>query len=249
MKQCSQYFQRLLPYLIYVFISVCAQAADGGISLDQTRVIFGAEQRNKKVTLINQSDQVYLMNSRVLRSPDDGTAVPETLPFIVAPPLFRLESDSRHTVTVVRNDTSELPADRESVFYLSFLAIPSISKPTDNFADGGMQPQVSVGMRSVIKLFYRPEGLTLPVRDAAEKLVFTPQGQFLHVVNPTPYYLTLAQLQVNGRVVNTQEQGAMIAPFSDRNYHITGAAREVNWSVINDYGGHSRTYQIILQEK
>lgn len=225
-------------------------ASDGGISVSLTRMILVGGQKSEKVTLINRSDRVYLINSRVLQSPYGAGEPNNPAPFMVTPPLFRLESDSRNSVMVVRNDTSTLPTDRESVFYLSFLAVPSVSKPEDNDgADGVIQPRVSVGIRSVIKLFYRPSSLGMSVHSASEKLLFAQRGNVLHAENPTPYYLTLAQLQVNGQAVDIREQGAMIAPFSSRDYQVTGAIHDVDWSVINDYGGVSRTYQTVLQEK
>lgn len=226
----------------------CVQAAGGGISTGQTRVIFGSGQKSEKVTLTNQGDRVYLINSRVQRSPDGGAELSGAVPFMVTPPLFRLESDSRNTVMVVRNDTSGLPADRESVFYLSFLAIPAVSRPDEDGSAGEqLQPRVSVGIRMVIKLFYRPAGLAVPVQDAPEKLVFTLRGNLLRAENMTPYYQTLAQLRMNGQTVDVREQGAMIAPYTGTDYRITGPAGEVSWSVINDYGGVSPLYRAVLK--
>lgn len=218
-------------------------AADGGISLGQTRVIFEGERKSEKVTVNNQSDRVYLINSRVLRTPDFTAGPADTVPFMVTPPLFRLESHSRNAVLVMHNDASALPADRESVFYLSFLAIPAVSKPADNSADDMMQPRVSVGIRSVIKLFYRPQGLGMSAEAAAEKLHFTVNNGVLHAENPTPYHLTLAHLQADGRAVDVRAQDPMIPPYEGRDYRITGGTGEVSWSVIDDYGGVSMTYR------
>lgn len=237
-----------LTVLLGVMHSAHAVAADGGISVGQTRVIFSDKQNSAKVTLKNHSDRVYLINSRVLRTPDgrDDATQASTVPFLITPPLFRLESGARNAVLVVRNNTTALPADRESVFYLSFLAIPAVSQPADEGLDGGMQPRVSVGIRTVIKLFYRPSALGLAVDAAPEKLVFTRNGALLHVDNPTPYYQTLANLTVGGQAVDIRAQGAMIAPFSQGDYRTTGAGKAVSWAVIDDYGGLSRTYQSAL---
>lgn len=249
--RCEYIISGVLPALAGCVLMLAwtgVQAAGGGISTGQTRVIFGGDQKREKVTLTNQSDRVYLINSKVLQSPDGGAEPPETVPFMVTPPLFRLESDSRGTVMVVRNDTSALPADRESVFYLSFLAIPAVSRPDKEGSTGEqLQPRVSVGIRSVIKLFYRPAGLAVSAQDAPEKLTFTREGNVLHAENPTPYYQTLAQLRVNGQVVDVREQGAMIAPYAGADYRITGQGGEVSWSVINDYGGVSPLYRAALK--
>lgn len=248
MRLCNDYFKVLLLFLtglLGMSLCVCSFASEGGFSLGQTRVIFEGNRPSAKVTLNNQSSQVYLINSRVQRTPEMTSASQDNVPFMVTPPLFRLEKQSSSSVLIVPNDTSALPANRESVFYLSFLAIPSI-KRNDEKDSSAMQPQVSVGLRSVIKLFYRPTGITMPVSIAPEKLTFHQRGEYLHVENPTPYFLTLAQLHVNHNPVDVREQGSMLAPFSGQDYKISGAAQRVSWAVINDHGGLSKTYQAAI---
>lgn len=222
-----------------------SQAEGGGLSLSQTRVVFEGMDKSAKVTLNNQSDRVYLINSRVLPTSDATRQVTEMMPFMVTPPLFRLEKESRNTVLIAKNDTSKLPTDRESVFYLSFLAIPAVSNAREVNTDAGMTAtQVSLGIRTVIKLFYRPSGLAMPATAAPEKLTFAQQGTQLTVKNPTPYYVTLAQLMLDGRTVNVREQGAMIAPFSEEIYAVNGAlAKQIHWSVITEFGGVSELFR------
>lgn len=247
----SPYLATLLCCLSTFLCMAPMSYAEGGLSLSQTRVVFDAKAKGAKVTLSNQSDRVYLVNSRVFPTPDTSRQPSESMPFLVTPPLFRLEKESRNTVLISKNDTSALPTDRESVFYLSFLAIPSVKKsPTPEAADadaeaGMTSTQVSFGIRTVIKLFYRPSGLSMPSAAAPEKLTFTQQGTQLSVHNPTPYYVTLAQLTLNGQNVNARDQGAMIAPFTTQAYTVksTGQANKVQWSVINEFGGVSELYQ------
>lgn len=222
-------------------------AADRGLQLNQTRVIFNAKAKNATTTIKNHSDRVYLVKANVMATLDLSAAkkgtVDSTVPFMVTPPLFRLEPNSQSTVLVVRDGTAELPTDRESVFYLSLLAIPSTSKSTEE-RNAGVSAQVSVGIQTIIKLFYRPEGLSIPVQYAPKKLTFRQVGQNLQVGNPTPYFVTLAKLTLNGKSMDVRdaEAGAMIAPFSTQNYPITGQAQQATWTVINDYGGESAEY-------
>lgn len=222
--------------------------AEGGLSLSQTRVVFEGKAKSTKVTLSNQSDRVYLINSRVLPTPDATGQTGELMPFMVTPPLFRLEKESRNTVLIAKNDTSKLPTDRESVFYLSFLAIPAVSNPvreaTTDTDEGTTTTQVSLGIRTVIKLFYRPSGLAMPATAAPGKLTFAQHGTQLVVKNPTPYYVTLAQLTLDGSGGNVREQGAMIAPFSEKTYTVKGdIASRIEWSVITEFGGVSERFR------
>lgn len=244
------YWAGIASVLSAFFFAATLSYAEGGLSLSQTRVIFEAKAKSAKVTINNQSDRVYLVSSRVLPTPEANRQVAETMPFMVTPPLFRLEKASRNTVLISKNDTSGLPTDRESVFYLSFLAIPAVKKsdaaPGESDADSTMtSTQVSFGIRTVIKLFYRPSGLAMPAAAAPEKLTFTSQGTQLTVNNPTPYYITLVQLNVNGQAVNVRDHGAMVAPFASQDYPLKGASpvNTVQWSVVNEFGGASDLFR------
>jgi len=237
-----------LGLLCGMALGMPASHAEGGLSLSQTRVVFEGKAKSAKVTISNQSDRVYLINSRVLPTPDATGQAGEVMPFMVTPPLFRLEKESRNTVLIAKNDTSKLPTDRESVFYLSFLAIPAGSNPvreaTTDTDEGTTTTQVSLGIRTVIKLFYRPNGLAMPAAAAPGKLTFTQHGTQLVVKNPTPYYVTLAQLTLDGRGINVREQGAMIAPFAEETYAVKGPiASRIEWSVITEFGGISELFR------
>nr|MDQ6119426.1 fimbria/pilus periplasmic chaperone [Klebsiella pneumoniae subsp. pneumoniae] len=64
-----------------------------------------------------------MIKADVFATPDGRntqTDPKSAVPFMVTPPLFRLEPNSQNSVLIVRNGAAQLPADRESVFYLSF---------------------------------------------------------------------------------------------------------------------------------
>ena len=236
------FLMTMMGFLSTIILSISLSYAEGGLSLSQTRVIFEGTEKSAKVTLNNQSDRVYLVNSRVLPTPNMGRQFTEMVPFMVTPPLFRLEKESTNTVLISKNNTSTLPTDRESVFYLSFLAIPAVKNNSEEAVDENMTTtQVSFGIRTVIKLFYRPIGLSIPAAQAPEQLTFSLHKTQLTVSNPTPYHVTLAQLTSNGENVNVREQGAMVAPFSSQSYQIKESTQTniITWSVINDFGGVS----------
>lgn len=246
-QRLTRVIMRVAGMALFVLLGSTALAADGGLQLNQTRVIFDANGKNAKATIKNQSDRVYLVKAGVLATPDSTATkkneVVPPVPFMVTPPLFRLEPNSQSSVLVVRDGTAELPTDRESVFYLSLLAIPATAKLTEE-NNAGVSAQVSVGVQTIIKLFYRPAGLSMPIQTAAEKLTFRQVGQDLQVSNPTPYFVTLARLTLNGKVMDVRNTatGAMIAPFSAQNYPTTVPVQQVSWTAINDYGGESAEY-------
>lgn len=235
----------LVMALMCIGFSVPLLAAEGGLRLSQTRVVFEGSSNSTKVTLTNNSDQVYLIKGDVMNTPEGNAQLPAP-PFMITPPLSRLEAQSQNTSLVIRNGTVALPTDRESVFYLSLLAIPSTPKGI-NAEENMTNAQVSVGIRNVIKLFYRPAKLPMNAEQAANKLTFRQVGQQLEISNPTPYYLTLAELKTDSQVVDVRNVDAMIAPFSMNHYPATGKVSQVEWRVITDFGGAGPTYHAKVQ--
>ncbi len=229
----------ILPLYCIGFITH-AFAHSAGIKLPQTRVIFNSKDKGALATIQNQGDNVYLVKASVLNEVNTSS---KAVPFAVTPPLFRLEPHNQQTVRIVRQGNGSLPADRESVFYLSFLAIPSTTETsnTDN--------RVAIGLQTVIKLFYRPERLAMSSEKAATELTFQQQGELLIVSNPTPYYLTLGSVSVAGKTLPFGEAGQMIAPFSQATYPHSGHATAATWTVINDYGGISAPNQATISKQ
>lgn len=235
--QHSLLSRTFLPVAAYILLSLlsAAQAAEGGLRLAQTRVIFNADNKNANAVIKNNGQQVYLIKAAVMNTPEGNNPALPAAPFMVTPPMYRLEKESQSTALIVRNGTAQLPADRESVFWLSFLAIPAVSKNGET-PDNMTSAQVSVGIRNVIKLFYRPAGLSPSFERAQEKLTFRREGLHVSVNNPTPYYLTLAVLSFNGKDVSLQDHNPMIAPFSSAVFPAEGAVSQAQWAVITDYG-------------
>ena len=216
-----------------------ASAAEGGIRLNQTRVVMTENDKNVAVTLTNGGTLPYLVKASVAPTPTDSSVDAKTVPFVLTPPLFRLEANNRHTLLVVRQGQHDLPTDRESVFYLGFLAIPASQAPEAG-EESNVAAKISVGIKSTIKLFYRPAGLALAATDAPPQLTARSVAHGMELTNPTPYYVTLSQLEVNGQPVILQYEDAMLSPFGSQHYAVSaGSLRSVKWKAINDYGGET----------
>lgn len=230
----------VLFYIILFWLPVSTQAAEG-LKLPQTRVIFYAGEKSTTAGIQNLSDKLYLVKAEVLNSTVQNEQEKNSAPFLVIPPLFRLEPQSQYTVRILSQGAINLPDDRESVFYLSFLAIPSTTPP-GRADESAVTAQVSVGIQTLIKLFYRPAELSMTAREAQNKLVFHTYKDTVVMENPTPYYLTLNTLSLKGQNIELEKSGAMIAPFSKKTYHVDGKAEGAKYTVINDYGAVSKPY-------
>lgn len=215
-----------------------AFAAEGGISLSRTRVIFQSTDNAQTLTLQNHGSRPYLVQSAVVATPQGH----EPAPFLTTPPLFRLEALSKNTLRILRKGDVALPTDRESVFYFTAVAVPAMTPPKEK-DDSSLAARISVGIQNTIKLFYRPVGLAMAPEEAEGRLTFHLQGGKVQVDNPTPYYLTFSSLAFDGTEINVRDSVSMIAPFSQVSYSVVGHVSKAQWSVINDYGGTSQQYQ------
>lgn len=208
-----------------LFICLSSHAGDGGIRLGQTRVIFSSSDKAQTITLSNSDQSAYLIQSRVQKGPEDTAAAP----FITTPPLFSLKGKSSQILRILPQN-SALPADRESLFFLSVSAIPARTEPVMS------DDRLSVGVRFLLKLFYRPQGL--PDVDGCI-LTFSQDAQGLRIANPSAYFHTLGALSINGRSVPLDQQPVMVAPKSSLSLAVDGPLRNIVWQTITDYGGLS----------
>ncbi len=220
-----QPFYRALAAMLLTF-SLCSQATSGGISLGQTRVIFSSTDKAQTLTISNSGKQAYLIQTRVQKELNDAASAP----FIVTPPLFSLQGNSRQILRLLPQSTS-LPMDRESLFYISVSAIPAQSGPvTPN-------DRLSVGVRFVIKLFYRPQGL--PADSSSCYLRFRREPHVIRVVNPSGYFQTIGMLTFDQRPRELGQETSMVPPHGSITLPVDRAVNRVNWQTLNDYGGLS----------
>ena len=233
----------MLAGLLFCSAPVFSQSTSGGLSLSQTRVILSAGSSGENVSRHNPGERPWLIRGRVFTGPEQETPAP----FMVTPPLFRLEAGGSNTVRIMPQGIQALPADRESVFYLSFLAIPPSSRSLDSEPSVSVAAQVTVGVDTVIKLFYRPAGLADTPQVAAGKLSFHYIHRHVEVSNPTPYWQTLSMLSFNGKKVDVRHHGSMIAPYSSRQYPQNKQPQTVEWTVITDYGGNSPAFHAVVK--
>ena len=160
-------------------------------------------------------------------------------PFLITPPLSRLDPGMENLLRIMRVSSNDLPADRESVFWLNVKEIPEK-------AEGENVLQIAV--RTRIKLYYRPAALrggdASLARNSLKWAVAAGangQGAVLKVVNPTPYHVTFTGFRINK---NQQEiRTEMLPPMAEQSYPLkaikTPQAITVTYTTINDYGGET----------
>ena len=208
--------------LILAMSMVISVPASAGVVMGGTRVIYPQSAREVAFTVANkESATPYLIQSWI---ENDTVKNQSDTPFIITPPLFRLDPEQTNTLRI-QYTGAPLPADRESVFWLNIKVISPKPKASTN--------ELQINIKSKFKLFYRPAALTEGAGEAWNKLTFARTSQGIKATNPTPYYVSFYKLTVDGK--NIADPG-MIAPGSSREWP-AATPGTVSWSAINDFGG------------
>jgi P pilus assembly chaperone PapD len=224
-------------------LSLVAGIANASVVIGGTRVIFPAKDGEVTVRLTNQNTTPALIEAWI--DGGDAKATPDKVhtPFLITPPLFRMEPHRDQSLRILFTHSEQpLPTDRESVFWLNVLEIPP--KPSGPQCQGKNYLQLAI--RSRLKLFYRPDGLAGDPIKAASELSFKATSDAglgaLLVHNPTPYYVTIAQITLDVAGTSHKVDTGMVAPLSDLRVAIAdlkqapSAGSDVQYSCINDYG-------------
>ncbi|EIG9524946.1 molecular chaperone [Salmonella enterica] len=220
------------PTLAATGVAVGNQTA--GVTLGGSRVIYPLSSRGEFLSVKNPQNFPILVKSSVL-----DEAQKKDAPFIITPPLFRLDGGQRNALSITRTG-GDYPADRESVNWICVQGIPpsSDSEWASNNSDKNkvsMSIQMITG--SCIKLFVRPEKLSGNPVDVADKVSWKMTGKTITADNPTPFYMNVSSLTFNGAQLNMAR--SYIPPFTEEKIPLpSGAAGRgtLKWEVIGDYG-------------
>ena len=145
-----------------VLLVLCAvlsfgSLANASVVITGTRVIYPADQREVNIQLSNTGDVPALVQAWV--EPYTDPSAPEhdvkeqDIPFVLSPPVFRINPKEGQTIRLMYVG-SDLPQDRESVFYFNVLDIPPA--PSAGKADNFLQ----LAINSKLKLFFRPTAVS-----------------------------------------------------------------------------------------
>ncbi|MGG6196335.1 fimbria/pilus periplasmic chaperone [Pantoea allii] len=215
-------------------VGVTSQAATaGGIVLGGTRIIYSAGAKQASISARNTStDAAYLVQSWAENANGQKSA-----DFIVTPPLYVSNAGDENMLRVMYSGPA-LPTDRETLYYFNARAVPSMDKSkVEN------KSVLMLATTTRIKLFVRPAGLTPAQDKASDLLSFSKSGSQLKIDNPSPYYLTLVRMSINGRKLDD----VMVAPKSHASVSLpAGAGNTLTFSAMNDYGSPTDNKKISL---
>lgn len=196
--------------------------AEGGISIQGTRIIYPYGKKQTTVNLTNTSrTETFLVQSWVENA--DGK---KSQDFVATPPLYVSKPENGNTLRLMYTG-GQLPQDRESLYYFVAKAIPSVSRE----ATEGKNALI-LASANRIKLFVRPAGLKPALADAPEMLTFRKNGGQLEISNPSPYYLTLTEMKAGSQKMNT----VMVPPKGKASVAWPAGSSNVSYRTISDHG-------------
>lgn len=203
------------------FLSCMPVFASGGVGLGATRLVYHESDKQISLSIRNTSAETpFLIQSSAL-----DASSKKTDDFIVTPPLFLLNPKKENLVRIMYVGP-KLSEDRETIFYISSRAIPSTPKENN-------KNSLKVALQSVIKMFWRPDNLPVSVSDAPALLRCSYSASGITVNNPTPYYITLAQVSLGSTSLKNQ----MIDPKSQYTFSVSNPKSDkLKYRTINDFG-------------
>ena len=215
-------------YLLSTLLLVAA-TAHAGVIINGTRLIYQGGKKESSIGISNPDATDYLVQSWA----DSGGKNLAKAPFLITPPLFRLDAKEDNVLRVVRTG-GNLPEDRESLFWLNIKAIPSSKR-----VEGVNTLQIAINTR--IKLLYRPASVKGKPEDVADKLEWHREGNNLVVNNPTPFYMNFQSVTLNGHKI---DKAGWAVPETQTHIALpahTGGSN-LTWSIITDYGSISKSW-------
>ncbi|WP_240678590.1 fimbrial biogenesis chaperone [Pantoea ananatis] len=214
MMKIQSYLKIILITLF--FASDVSQAA---VVMNASRIIMDGTPE-KTVTFDNTSDSPFIVQVE-----PDSNGEPD---FVAIPPVFKIKGKGGQTVKVKLLHT-DLPRDRESLFYLNFTQIPSAKKNESG------DSRLNIFIRSRLKVIYRPESVKAFSEEKAGSVSYYFQKGKLVVSNHSQNVISIQNVSEGENILAQQFTLLPGDSYSTvvKDTHVSGP---LHASMINDYG-------------
>lgn len=214
--------------LAVALLPLALMTANAGVIIGGTHVIFEGAKKEATINITNPDNTPYLIQSWI----DMQDGVSGKTPFIITPPLYRLDGGQKNLERIVM--TGSLPQEQESLFWLNIKAIPSASQQMN---------ALQIAVKTRIKLIYRPDGLRASTpEEQATKLTWQQSGNAIQVNNPTPYVINFNEITLGGRKL---DDVTYVLPGASARFLLPEgvSGHSLTFKVINDYGSPGTAHQ------
>ena len=210
-----------------IFLSLSHAA---GIQIGRTRIIYDAGKKEISLPLINKERELPWLIQSWTDTGDSKTRGP----FIVTPPLFRLEPQKEQSLRIAWNGTA-LPENKESLFYMNVRTIPATAAEDDD------KNVLRLIYKTRVKLFWRPKGLKGTPEETCKNLRYSLSDRQLTVINDGPYHITFDSMALGASKIDKAD---MVNPQSRTPIPVpdNASGNQVSWRCITDYGNATDKY-------
>ncbi|WP_256579987.1 MULTISPECIES: fimbrial biogenesis chaperone [unclassified Pseudomonas] len=233
-----------------LLLSMLCGHSFASVVITGTRLVYPEKTSEITVSLENKGElpilgQTWMDSGDMNSTPNNAIA-----PFVLTPPVFRMDANAVQSVRVRLVD-SDLPKDKESVFYFNLLEVPTKSETPSTGSS------LQMAFRSRIKVFYRPKALNGTAAEAIEHLQWTVlregNGFVLQGYNPSDFYVSLSGIALVDGTQKFTSNADMIAPRERHNFALPTLKKlpsphgKVEISAINDWGAYVSSTQPLTQ--
>ena len=220
---------------LFILVLLFPMLSNATMMINASRIVMKKTDRESTLLIKNTGDYPVVIQSWVDNG--DPAMTPENAsdaPAMALPALFRLDPDTTNNLRII-NKFTPTPEDRESLYWLNLY---EISPRPDN--EAGNDSAINVTVRLQVKLFYRPEHLSMAINDVSNRLSFSKNSDQSKIIinNPSPFYVTFAE--ANFIAGNSAKPIAipMLEPFSTQEIALEDKSiNQIKYSIIDDLGG------------
>lgn len=221
-----KYFIYAISGMLSAFLIFAHPVCAGGVGLGTTRLIYSASAKQISVPVRNtDASSAFLLQSWIETANGEKTD-----DFLITPPLSVIKPKHENVLRIIQTGAT-LPADRESVYWLTVKAIPAIYEKK-NSNDNVLQ----LASASRIKLFWRPDNLGIKPETAPSMLSASRKDGGVLLSNASPYYLSLVNIKSGSRTLSP----LMVPPKGSIMLN-TLSGNTLSLQTINDYGARTKT--------
>ena len=220
-------------------IAFVLMPAHADVQISGTRVIYPADESEVTIQVDNKGRGPRLLQIWTDGGDPNETAETSTAPFLVTPPMSRIEPGKGQALRVMFTGKS-VPQDRESVYWLNVLEVPPRPK-----GDNAVPNFLQFAVRTRIKIFYRPNGLPGSPTDSIARLTWrlvrSGGTVSLECANPTAYNVSFADVRPEKAPRENMPKGGMCPAMGRATFPVQAVPGNgpgtVLMTAINDYGG------------
>lgn len=224
--------------LLPLIISTVAPCDAAGIRIGRTRVVYDANKKEVALSLANEDNELPWLVQSWTDTGDGKTRGP----FIITPPLFRLDPQKEQNLRIAWSGAA-VAQDKESLFYINVRTIPAVAKE-----DGSIDKNVlRLIYKTRLKLFFRPKGLAGSPGENCKNLRFSRNGNVLRVVNEGAFHSIFDSVKLGGTLLKKTD---MVTPKSSAEIPLPAKAngQSVTWRCISDYGNATPPFTTSLSK-